>query len=60
MLAALQDGVFSVVRFQRKAAKQNGNGLSPAMELQMDGLSETHRAHVTVAMARCGIRTPAL
>ncbi|CAF96546.1 unnamed protein product [Tetraodon nigroviridis] len=28
MLAALQDGVFSVVRFQRKAAKQNGNGLS--------------------------------
>lgn len=27
-LAALQDAVFSAVRFQRKAAKQNGNGLS--------------------------------
>lgn len=27
-LAALQDSVFSAVRFQRKAAKQNGTGLS--------------------------------
>lgn len=30
----------------------------PAMELQMDRLSETHRTRVTVATARRGTRTP--
>lgn len=60
-LAALQDNVFSAVHFQRKAAKQNGNGLSQ----QMDGLSETRRTRFTVPTARRGavrrdIRTPAV